>query len=272
MNAFKKLLIATACIFLLAYLFLGGDDQPAPRSPSAPPAKPAATTPSGPVPPTDTQPAMGRMTPPWPPAGEENATISLDSSLTRKNFVLILDGSGSMAKQECSGAQTKSEVAKQAVSQWSESVPADANLGLIVFDKNGFSVRLPLGLNNRDQFQAEVAKVVPEYKTPLTKSLDTAYGMLTAQARKQLGYGEYTVVIVTDGIANDIKALARSVNTVLGQSPVMIHTIGFCIAGDHSLNRAGRTSYRSANNPAELQQGLQEVLAEAPAFDLTGFE
>lgn len=213
-----------------------------------------------------------RMTPNWPPTQSGNDIISLASSLTQKNFVLILDGSGSMGEKRCSGELTKSQVAKKAVVEWSESVLNDANLGLIVFDQNGFSVRLPLGSGNRDQFRAEVDRVIPDYKTPLTKSLDTAYAMLTEQSRSQLGYGEYTVVIVTDGVANDIKALEASVNRVLEISPITIHTIGFCIASNHSLNREGRTVYRAANNPAELRKGLQEVLAESESFDLEGFE
>jgi hypothetical protein len=118
-----------------------------------------------------------------------------------------------------------------------------------------------------------VEKVVPDKSTPLAAALDTAYAMLTAQAESQLGYGDYTVVIVTDGVADDIAALETSVNRVLATSPIMIHTIGFCIAADHSLNRAGRTVYRAANNPAELRQGLQEVLAESESFDdITGFK
>jgi Ca-activated chloride channel homolog len=208
----------------------------------------------------------------WPPPRKDDQNLPLADSLTRKNYVLILDGSGSMKEKKCSGNLTKNEVSKQAVVEWAALIPDDANLGLIVFDHDGFSIRLPLGLGNRQQFRKEVEKVVPDYKTPLTDALDTAYDMLTEQGRKQLGYGEYTVVIVTDGVADDINSLERSVNMVLATSPIMIHTIGFCIASDHSLNRQGRTIYRAANNPSELRQGLQDVLAESESFDITGFK
>ncbi|MFH0784931.1 MAG: vWA domain-containing protein [Pseudomonadota bacterium] len=228
-------------------------------------------------PPPPTQPAFptsmaDRMLPPWPPAEDSSKTTQLADSLTTKNFVLIFDGSGSMAKQGCSGNRSKNEVARDAVIEWAASVPDDANLGLVVFDSSGFSIRLPLGLGNRPQFKAEIQKVVPDRSTPLAAALDLAQSMLTDQARKQLGYGDYTVVIVTDGAADDIPALENSVNKVLATSPVMIHTIGFCIAADHSLNRAGRTTYRAANNPAELRRGLQEVLAESESFDISGFK
>ncbi len=273
MKVISKLLFVAIFIAVILYQFLedtGGNKgkQPVPASQS----QQAAKVPPPSVPPTQPTFLTDRLTPPWPPARSGDAAVPLADSLTRKNFVLILDGSGSMANQGCSGNLSKSDVAKDAVAEWSASVPDDANLGLIVFDNNSFSIRLPLGQRNREQFRAEVAKVVPNHNTPLTKSLDTAYTMLTGQGRQQLGYGEYTVVIVTDGAANDIKALEYSVNKVLATSPIMIHTIGFCIASNHSLNRKGRTVYRAADNPAELRQGLQEVLAESESFDITGFE
>jgi Ca-activated chloride channel homolog len=233
---------------------------------------PVVSSPSAPPPVEKPVPFAEAITQSWPPARKGDESLPLANSLTRKNYVLILDGSGSMSKSQCSGNLSKNEVAKQAVIEWASMIPNDANLGLVVFDRSGFSIRLPLGLNNRENFRQEVGKVVPDYQTPLAMALDTAYSMLTEQGRKQLGYGEYTVVVVTDGAADDIKALERSVNMVLTSSPVMIYTIGFCIASDHSLNRQGRTIYRAANNPAELRQGLQDVLAESESFDISGFK
>ncbi|MBU1567419.1 MAG: VWA domain-containing protein [Proteobacteria bacterium] len=235
---------------------------------------PVLVTPSLPPPPEPAFPTSmaDRMLPQWPPAIGDGQTAQLADSLTTKNYVLIFDGSGSMAKQGCSGNRSKNEVARDAVIEWAASLPEDANLGLVVFDRNGFSIRLPLGLGNRPQFQAEIRKVVPDKSTPLAVALEMAQSMQNDQGRKQLGYGDYTTVIVTDGAADDIPALENNVNMVLATSPVMIHTIGFCIAADHSLNRTGRTTYRAANNPAELRQGLQEVLAESESFDIDGFK
>lgn len=275
MKRFNRLLII-AIIFAVFYYFWHDDRivQQVTRQETPPPAQvqPPQTPVPAPPKPVPTETVTDRMLPPWPPAEAGDAAVLLDDLLTRKNFVLVLDGSGSMARQGCSGNRSKHEVAREAVIDWAAQVPENAGLGLVVFDRNGFSTRLPLGLANRDQFKQEVEKVVPDNKTPLTMALDTAYKMLTEQAKRQLGYGDYTVVIVTDGAADDINSLAQSVNTVLTQSPVMIHTIGFCIEADHSLNNAGRTTYVAANNPAELRKGLQEVLAEAENFDIDGFK
>ena len=208
----------------------------------------------------------------WPFSGEEKDAPLLDSKLNRKNYLLIFDGSGSMDESRCSGVQTKAEAAKEAVKEWSVSVAEDANLGLIVFDEQGLSLRLPLGVNNREQFRQQIQAVVPNYKTPLTASIDEAYQRLTVQALKQLGYGEYTIVVVTDGAANDPQAMARSVSKILSRSPVMINTIGFCIATDHSLNQPGKTLYTAANDPTTLRQGLKAVLAESESFDVSAFQ
>lgn len=208
----------------------------------------------------------------WPYITAGGESQSLADSMTAKNIVMVFDGSGSMNDSGCSGNQTKIEVAKKVVKDWADLVPAETNLGLIVFDKKDFSIRLPLGRDNRPQFRGEIDKVVAKYKTPLTKSLHTAFNMLTEQGQKQLGYGDYTIVVVTDGVANDVNALKRRVDAILTNSPVMIHTIGFCISDNHALNTRGRTVYKAANNPAELRQGLQDVLAESESFDISGFE
>lgn len=196
---------------------------------------------------------------------------TLADSMLQKNIVMIFDGSGSMKESRCSGNLSKIQVAKKVVTDWAATVPDDANLGLIVFDKQDFSIRLPLGSGNREQFRSEIGKVEAEYSTPLTPSIKTAFQMLTTQGRKQLGYGDYTIVVVTDGAANNPQALQAAVDKVLTTSPVMIHTIGFCIQSSHTLNTPGRTVYRAANNPEELRRGLQEVLAESESFDISGF-
>ena len=59
---------------------------------------------------------------------------------------------------------------------------------------------------------------------------------------------------------------------MLNESPVVLHTIGFCIGSRHSLNQAGRTIYKAADNPGALQQGLADVLAEAPQFSVQKFK
>jgi Mg-chelatase subunit ChlD len=264
----KFLCIYAATLLLILGVVLSGCSEDADRQKTSTPQKKVV------VPQNRPAPAANRTAESsvWPPATEKQENILPADQWTRKNYVMIFDGSGSMGAQGCSGTTTKNVAAQEAVAEWAQSIPAEANLGLIVFDQNGFSVRQQLGQGSRQEFVQQVQAVVPGANTPLTKAVRTAYELLTAQATKQLGYGEYHMVIVTDGIANIPDKLTEMVNMVLNQSPVIISTIGFCIDDTHTLNQPGRTIYKAANNPEALRQGLQDVLAESESFeDVTEF-
>ncbi len=239
------------------------------------PAKPVASrqTASGQTAPAASPPAQTRTEPqadatprPWPNISEDQPVGALAENLTSRNFLLIFDGSGSMRESQCAGAKRKIDVAKKAVTAWSKSVPADANLGLYAFHSRGI-LKLPLAMGNRDEFMQTVDQIEPGGNTPLAEAMKYAYHALTVQGRRQLGYGEYTIVVVTDGIANSINLLQGAVDMILSKSPITIYSIGFCIGERHSLNQPGRTLYKSADNPEQLRQGLQEVLAESESFD-----
>lgn len=206
----------------------------------------------------------------WPAIAEEGTAIA--SNLLASNYYIVLDGSGSMAERECSGGQTKLEAAKTALAAFSQSIPGDANIGLYIFDNNGKRERVELGPNNQARFSDAVFRASANHGTPLKSAIRSAYIALETQAKNQLGYGEYHLVVVTDGQASSgSENPSEFVNLILEKSPVVIHTIGFCIDDRHSLNQPGRTYYRQANNPQSLQQGLTEVLAEAPDFDVDSF-
>jgi uncharacterized protein with von Willebrand factor type A (vWA) domain len=152
------------------------------------------------------------------------------------------------------------------VTAWSKSIPANANLGLFAFHNQGIST-LPLATDNREAFIQAIGQIQAGGKTPLSDAMIHTYKTFTEQGQRQLGYGEYTIVVVTDGYANSISRLKDVVDEVLSQSPIIIYSIGFCIGEEHSLNQPGRTIYKSADNPRQLQKGLQEVLAESESFD-----
>ncbi len=199
----------------------------------------------------------------WPP-GIGNIEVALEEDQLKRNYYVIFDGSGSMRGD-------KIQIAKQAFKEFVDLVPPDANLGLIVFDAKNASERVPLG-SNRKAILDEIDNVRAGGGTPLGPAAEFGYQMLTAQALKQLGYGEYNLVIVTDGEASDEGKLKRSVDMILKKSPIIIHTIGFRIKGGHTLNQPGRIFYRSAESYEDLRRGLEEVLAEAEDFAVDEFK
>ena len=130
---------------------------------------------------------------------------------------------------------------------------------------------MPLGRDNRTNVIKLVSNLAPDGGTPLDRAIDFGHQKLIEQGQKQSGYGEYHLVVVTDGVASEGHNPERAVESMLQQAPVALHTIGFCIAETHSLNQPGYTVYRSANDPVSLKQGLEAVLAESPEFDISSF-
>ncbi|MFH1153224.1 MAG: vWA domain-containing protein [Pseudomonadota bacterium] len=206
----------------------------------------------------------------WPMVGD-NELVETAPDLMAKNYYVVLDCSGSMAEKGCSRGLPKLAVAKQSLAKFAGLVPADANLGLIVFQSNTITELIPLGRDNREQFSQAVNQTRSSGGTPLFSAIRAGYIQVETQGKKQLGYGEYTLVIVTDGEANAGQDPMEIVQWILANTPVQIHTIGFCIGTHHSLNIPGRTIYKAADSPEQLEKGLQDVLAESETFDISTF-
>ncbi|MDP5138069.1 vWA domain-containing protein [Rheinheimera baltica] len=203
----------------------------------------------------------------WPAASQNQ---SLADNLLTQNYYLVFDGSGSMSDSKCASSQEKIDVAKSAINKFIQNIPSTANIGLYVFDHYGAQERVPLG-QNRSQLIESVKRVLANGGTPLRSAAEAGYEALTKQAQKQLGYGEYHLVIITDGEASNNEDPEPIVRKILRESPVQIHTIGFCIGEGHSLNIPGQTYYAAASNPAELDAGLAQVLAEADDYNLLDY-
>lgn len=193
--------------------------------------------------------------------------------LLSDNYFIIFDGSGSMGETNCSGDLTKAEVAIEAVGHFIDKIPSSANVGLMVFDNTGVATRVPIGGNNRFQLKQAISEVEVGGGTPLKTTLEQGMQALEQQAAKQLGYGEYNIVVVTDGVASENESPTQTVKTIYQNSPVSIHTIGFCLGEQHALNQPGITYYKSADDQTSLSQGLASVLAESESFtDIATFQ
>jgi len=211
-----------------------------------------------------------------PAAAEIKAEVSLDDvvggevSLAR-NFYFIFDGSGSMSdRPPRAGDQSfssKLEGAKWAVDKFMEHVPNDVNFGLWIFDRNGSRETVALGPGTREDFLAAIRRSRAGGGTPLAEAIRSGVDQLVARYKRQLGYGEYRLVVVTDGQADGIPSAAAYAE----KFGMPIYTIGFCVGEDHPL-RAFSISYRTANSAEDLKQGLEEAVAESETFDPTVFE
>lgn len=206
----------------------------------------------------------------WPKRPEESA-LPVADDLTASNYYVVMDASGSMFNAECSEGRRKLDVAKEALSSFFQQLPSTANVGMFAFDKHDASERLSLGSYAPEYVSGVANSLVAGGGTPLLTGIQVGMRALSVQAMKQLGYGEYHLVVVTDGVATSGYEPTSAVNELLADTPIVVHTIGFCIDDSHSLNRPGLTLYESANDPQSLLTGLEAVLAEAPDFQVGAF-
>jgi hypothetical protein len=270
-GAQRLLLVLTTVI---AGLGCEGDAAPPATTTTVRPAAAPATNPARPpvVPSSVPEPRSEATTSTVPPApGASDA-----ASLTR-NLYFVLDGSGSMDEDpatRCGGATkssfpTKIAAARWAIGEFLAQVPAEDRLGLYVFDRGGQREVVPLGTGNRPEFLAAVKAVYAAGGTPLAEAIVTGVDKLAAQRDVQLGYGDFRLVVVTDGEATG-RRLEDGTEYAL-KKRIPIYTIGFCVGRGHTLFKHS-VAYRAANSPAELRRGLEETLGELDAFDMKSFE
>ena len=204
------------------------------------------------------------------PLDEEMAGAEVS---TARNFYFIIDGSGSMESKPggaCSGDQSfnsKLAGAQWAVQEFLAKVPDNVHLGLYFFDREYRQEVVALGAGNRQEFLAAVNAIQAGGGTPLAAAITFATDRLVEQYKRQLGYGDYRLVVVTDGRADNIPEAAR----YAAHYGMPIYAIGLCIDEDHPLRRFA-VSYRAADSFADLAAGLEETLAELETFDATDFE
>ena len=199
----------------------------------------------------------------WPPSSmKEEVEVDLKKTGS-KNYYIIFDGSGSMEGE-------KLEIAKKAFVQFIKIIPENANIGLVSFDASGFYERAPLGSSKKDIID-KVSMIRAGGNTPLGGCIQIAYEKLGMQAKKQLGYGEYNLIILTDGQATDGTLIDSAVSMVLSETPVVIHTIGLKIGTGHALNQPGKIYYKAAENLKDISSGLESVLAETEDFTVMDF-
>ena len=213
-----------------------------------------------------------------PEATSDLETSDLGQISLARNFYFIFDGSGSMRDplgSDCGGDQSfqrKLEGAKWAVAEFLKKVPEDVNLGLYVFDEHHVPPQrncevVPLASNNMTAFLQAINNVEAGGGTPLSRAIQFGAEVLAQQKAKQLGYGEFRLVVVTDGLADDIPQAAEFAT----EKEIPIYAIGLCIQEDHPL-RQYAVSYRAANSFEDLAKALEATVAETEFYDAKTFE
>ncbi|MCF6189523.1 MAG: VWA domain-containing protein [Cocleimonas sp.] len=212
----------------------------------------------------------------WPDIQNTKNNIvpySNQKDLLAKNYYIVLDASGSMKETTCADGKTKMKASIDALEQFLQGAPKDANYGLSVFHQGSFKelVKLNRQTDWKKAMQELRQKLVPDGGTPLASATKAAQKKLEEQGRKQLGYGEYNLVLITDGMAGHGEDPKAAVDLILQNTPLNLSVIGFCIGENNVLNQPGYIQYRTATDPKSLKESLQSVLAESPDFNVSDF-
>ncbi len=188
-----------------------------------------------------------------------------------RNFYFLFDCSGSMG-EKCSGKE-KIVGAKEAMLRFLKNIPADANIGLIAFGVDsdlGCKEILILGKNDYATIEKAISTLEPTGRTPLAKAISLGTDRLVNQYKKQLGYGEYRLIIISDGNNTD-GDMVKSCKNLSHYGFISLYSIGLCMDTDNALKSFALSS-RDASNYEELEKALVETAAETDTFDSSVFD
>ncbi len=177
----------------------------------------------------------------------------------RRNYEIVFDTSGSMSGK-------KLKIAKESLKRFLARLPAETYVGLIVFERGRPKEVLPIDRHAPATLARTVDRMKAGGHTPIKDSIELAMKNLAKRKAEQFGYGDFIILIVTDGEETiDPRGLPGTVRRAI-DSGYVIDVIGFDLPREHSL-KALVTNYRHAGNQAELDRALSDVLAEAESFE-----
>jgi hypothetical protein len=185
------------------------------------------------------------------------------------NVVIVLDASGSMgeAMRDVSGKNVrKIDAAKAAIREAVKQLPAGTNIGLLVFSAKGVTDPwvYPLGPRDDARLLGALKGLEPGGGTPLGTYMKIGADRLLEERQKQRNYGNYRMLVVTDGEANEDRrpeCMVDFVTPEMRTRGIRVDAIGVAMDSQHTL-ATKVNSYRNANNPAALAKAVHEVLAE----------
>jgi hypothetical protein len=170
--------------------------------------------------------------------------------------VIVFDDSGSM--DEDFGGQRRMEAAKRGLKVVLRSVPRDTWVGLFALNAGW---QYDLGPLDQARLDAVIDRMETNGGTPLARSIKAGADRLMAEREKQFGYGSYRLLVVTDGQETENNEAIETYPPEVRARGLTLDVIGVGIGQEHSLRRQSHT-YRSADNPRELERAIREVLAE----------
>jgi Ca-activated chloride channel family protein len=210
-------------------------------------------------------------------ADNPESMVSPEIQKEQYNVIIALDASGSMGNTI--GGKTMMEIAKEAISEYVESLPEDANVGLRVYGHEGTGsdsdkslscgsneLIYDLGPFNKGGFNSALQPIQPAGWTPLAEAL-----LQSGEDLKQFSQDNSRNIIyfVSDGIetcdGNPVEAAKKVAAS--GVSPV-VNIIGFGVNEEESkqlkdIADAAQGTYANAKSQAQLREEFSRSTEEA---------
>lgn len=174
----------------------------------------------------------------------------------RKNIVIVFDDSSSMSGNKIDRARKATITLLKSLSNEYNVAVYGLNIGVVVP-----LVPVEGGMTKHVK---NVQKIDDGGDTPIGDSLLVAIKVLKKQKIRQSGYGTYTIVVVTDGAANNRNHMFKMVNTAI-ENGIQINTIGLDI-GNHGLRQV--TKFVEASSTEELTAALKKAVKAEVSEDV----
>lgn len=178
------------------------------------------------------------------------------------NVVVLLDNSGSMDSQMSGTRYRKIDLAKNVLKSVLSQVPKTTQIGLVTFGDDKVADLPP----SRPEILDRIDQISVGGNTPLGRYMKVAADDLLAKRSKQMGYGSYRLVIVTDGEASDSQLVKEYTPDILARG-ITVDVIGVDMDEKHVLAKGknGKPivhSFRHVKDVKALQASISESLAE----------
>lgn len=188
------------------------------------------------------------------------------SLLAAQKVVVVVDDSGSMSDWMRREKVRKIDAAKQALTVVMQKLPADSKIG--VLSLNGGWL-IPLQSIDRGELQQAINQLRARGSTPLGARMKEGADELLKLRSTEI-YGDYRMLVVTDGEAGDQDLLNAVLPDIMSRG-FLVDVIGVDMLSEHSL--ATRVhNYRRADDPAALEEAIANSLAESDDQDAVGGE
>ncbi len=178
------------------------------------------------------------------------------------DLILILDASNSMWGQI--DGTNKIVIAREAVGGLIDSLPDDANVGLIAYghrregDCDDIEVLSDVGPVDKEGLKETINSINPRGRTPITASINAAIEIAAERDGS-------SIVLISDGLETCDLDPCAAVRTARSEGvPFILHVVGFDVSGEDTSQlecaaQAGGGLYLAADDAPQLGEALQSA-------------